>query len=101
MVPWRLRGVHNGDWPLVQPLKLDGSRHLVWGRLMRNPSEPFDRELHDAKLSRYRDLFIAGSIGEATYRVSLEILGLRGQDVTAEINLAKMEMRGRPKKITF
>lgn len=66
---------------------------------MRNPSEPFDRELHDAKLSRYRDLFIAGSIGEATYRVSLELLGLRGQDVTAEVNLAKMEKRRAPSAI--
>lgn len=64
---------------------------------MRNPSEPFDRELHDAKLSRFRDLFIAGRIGEATYRLSLEILGLRGQDLTAEINLAKMEKMRKPK----
>lgn len=60
-------------------------------------AEPKDPELYAAKLSRFRELFLAGNIGEATYRVSLEILGLRGQDLTAEINLAKMEKMRKPK----
>ena len=56
-----------------------------------NPSDV--HELRTAGFARNRDAFIRGVIGEATYRMSLQWLGLRGQDVTAEVNLAKMEMR--------
>lgn len=49
-------------------------------------------EHHQWKFSRIRAAFIAGSIGEKTFEISLEILGLRGQDVQAEISLAKMEI---------
>lgn len=56
-----------------------------------NPSDTHELQTHGA--SRDRDAFIRGVIGEATYKLSLEMLGLRGQDVKAEISLAKMEMR--------
>ncbi len=56
-------------------------------------AEPRDRDVLYAKQSSVRYWFIMGSIGEATYRASLHILGLRGQDVDAEVALAKMEKR--------
>lgn len=43
--------------------------------------------------SRCRAAYISGSIGEHTFRVSLSILGLRGQDIETEINVAKAERR--------
>lgn len=43
--------------------------------------------------NRCRAAFQAGQIGEATFRVSLSILGLRGQDIDAEIAIARMESR--------
>lgn len=43
--------------------------------------------------SRCRAAFLAGQIGEHTFRVSLSILGLRGQDIETEINCAKGERR--------
>lgn len=48
-------------------------------------------DLLNAKFHRLREAFIQRQIGEATFRVSLEILGLRGQALLAEIQLAKME----------
>jgi hypothetical protein len=57
-------------------------------------SEPRDPELFNAKQSSVRYWFIVGSIGEATFRASLHILGLRGQDIDSEVALAKMEKKG-------
>lgn len=48
-------------------------------------------EFNQWKYLRIRAAFISGAIGEATFRVSLEILGVRGQDLTAEIAHAKRE----------
>lgn len=42
--------------------------------------------------TRCRTAFQAGQIGEATFRVSLSILGLRKQEIDAEVALARMEM---------
>lgn len=50
-------------------------------------------ELNAWKFERVRSAFIAGTIGEATYQVSLEILGIRGQDASTEIWLAKQEIK--------
>lgn len=44
--------------------------------------------------NRVREAFKAGTIGEATFRVSLDILGVRGQAASTEIWLAKQEMKG-------
>jgi len=52
-------------------------------------------DLRTASFARAREAFIKGTIGQVTFAVSLEIMGLRGQDVTAEIQLAMME-RKRP-----
>lgn len=49
-------------------------------------------ELNQWTYNRVRAAFIRGAIGEKTFEVSLVHLGLRGQEVQAEINLAKMEM---------
>ncbi len=43
-------------------------------------SEPKDRNILYAKHFSVRYWFIEGSLGEATFRASLHILGLRGQD---------------------
>ncbi len=51
-------------------------------------------DLRNAKASSVRYWFIVGAIGEATFRASLSILGLRGQDIDAEVALTKMERRG-------
>lgn len=48
-------------------------------------------DLRSAKSTKVREWFIADLIGEATYRTSLSILGLRGGDLEAEINHAKQE----------
>ena len=56
-------------------------------------SEPKDRDILYAKHSSVRYWFILGHIGEATFRASLHILGLRGQDIDAEVALAKMERK--------
>ena len=58
---------------------------------MPTVAEPRDPELFAARASQYRGWFLAGRIGEETYRASLRILGLRDQDLSAEVNLAKME----------
>lgn len=55
-------------------------------------SEPL-LDLRNESYKRLREHFIVGRIGEATFRVSLRNLGLCPMDVTAEINLAKMEKR--------
>ncbi len=52
-----------------------------------------DHDLLSARYTALRQWFILGSIGEATFRASLHILGLRGQDIDAEVGLAKMERR--------
>lgn len=52
-----------------------------------------DHDLRSHKQSSMRYWFVVGSIGEATFRASLHILGLRGQDVESEVALAKMEKR--------
>ena len=44
-------------------------------------------ERHDARIAE----FVAGQIGEQTLRKSLIDLGFRGQELTAEMNLAKMQ----------
>ncbi len=51
-----------------------------------------DHDIRSAKASSIRYWFINGALGEATYRASLAILSLRGQDIDAEVALAKMEM---------
>jgi len=56
-------------------------------------SEPRDPDILSAKYSSLRYWFITDGIGEATYRASLLILGLRGQDIDAEVALAKMEKK--------
>ena len=56
-------------------------------------SEPKDRNILYAKHASVRYWFIEGSLGEATFRASLHILGLRGQDIDAEVALAKMERK--------
>lgn len=56
-----------------------------------NPADTHELLTHGA--ARDRDAFVRGVIGEVTYRVTLEILGLRGQDVTAEIALALHDRR--------
>lgn len=43
--------------------------------------------------TRCREAFKAGQIGEATFRVSLSILGLQKQDIDAEVYHAKQESR--------
>ncbi len=48
-------------------------------------------DLRTARFTRIRQAYIAGLIGEATFRVSLTILGLRGGDIEAEIQSAKEE----------
>lgn len=58
---------------------------------MPTKAEPDCPDLLHAKASSIRCAFIHGLIGEATYRASLAILGLRGQDIDAEVALAKME----------
>lgn len=55
-------------------------------------SEP-QAEVRNQSYKTLREHFIAGRIGEATFRASLRILGLCPMDVTAETNLAKMEKR--------
>lgn len=56
-------------------------------------SEP-QGPLNEASYSRIRQYFIQGLIGEATFEVSLRILGLRNQqEISAEISLAKTERR--------
>jgi hypothetical protein len=50
-------------------------------------------DLRTARFTRIRQAFIEGLIGEATYRVSLGILGLRAGDIDDEIALAKQEQR--------
>ncbi len=50
-----------------------------------------DHDLRNSDYNKYRQWFILGSIGEATFRASLHILGLRGQDIDAEVGLANME----------
>ena len=52
-----------------------------------------DHDLRSARASSVRYWFISGAIGEATFRASLHILGLRGQDVDSEVALAKMEKK--------
>jgi len=52
-----------------------------------------DHDLRNAKASSVRYWFVSGAIGEATFRASLHILGLRGQDVDSEVALAKMERK--------
>jgi hypothetical protein len=52
-----------------------------------------DHDIRNAKASNVRYWFIMGHIGEATFRASLHILGLRGQDVDSEVALAKLEKR--------
>lgn len=52
-----------------------------------------DHDARTAGFARNRDAFIRGVIGERTFEACLLNMGLRGQDVTAEIGLAKMEMR--------
>lgn len=49
----------------------------------------------EERLARLRAQFWRGAIGEPTLRMSLNYLGLRGQEVQAEINLAKLEHPGR------
>lgn len=49
----------------------------------------------DERLARLRAQFWRGAIGEATLRMGLVFIGLRGQAVQAEINLAKLEYPGR------
>jgi hypothetical protein len=43
--------------------------------------------------ARVRKAFIAEVIGEKTFEISLQQLGLCRQDIDAEIALAKMEMK--------
>jgi hypothetical protein len=47
--------------------------------------------------TRCREAFKAGQIGEATFRVSLSILGLRKQDIDAEVFHANQEIIQRPR----
>lgn len=47
------------------------------------------------RLARLRVQFWRGAIGEPTLRMGLEFIGLRGQEVQAEINLAKLDYPGR------
>lgn len=51
---------------------------------------------HNERLARLREQFYAGSIGEPTLRTSLLIMGLRGQELDAEVNLIK---RDRPERL--
>lgn len=48
---------------------------------------------HDARIAE----FIAGQIGEPTLRKCLIDLGYRGYDLSAEINLAKMQKAEKPR----
>lgn len=48
-------------------------------------------DLRYAKATRIRSAFQSAQIGEATYRTSLSILGLRGGDIDNEVNSAKQE----------
>lgn len=48
-------------------------------------------DLRNAKATKVRHWFQTGQIGEATYRASLHILGLRGGDIDREVNSAKEE----------
>lgn len=50
---------------------------------------------HDERLRRLREQYWRGAIGEPTLRTSLQIMGLRGQDIDAEVALAKMDRPAR------
>ena len=54
-----------------------------------NPSD--HAELVGHRAARDRALFIRGVLGESTYRACLINLGLRGQDISSEVELAKLE----------
>lgn len=59
---------------------------------MPTVSEPL-AEGHAWTFTRCRLAFQRGQIGEATFRVSLSILGLRKQEIDAEVALATMEIK--------
>lgn len=50
-------------------------------------------EINEWTYQRVRAAFARGAIGEKTFEVSLNHLGIRGQDAAAEIAQAKREMR--------
>lgn len=50
-------------------------------------------EMREHTYQANRAHFIAGRIGEQTFRVTLRILGLCPMDIDAEVHLAKMEKR--------
>ena len=58
--------------------------------MIRHYSEPAT-EVRNQSFETLRAHFIAGRIGEATFAVSMRILGITSRDVDSEINLAKME----------
>ncbi len=58
-----------------------------------NPQDT--HEIASSTHERNRDAFIRGVLGEATYRACLINAGLRGQDITAEINLALMDRQAQ------
>jgi hypothetical protein len=53
-------------------------------------------EANEWTYNRVRAAFVQGILGPAAFRVSLHHLGLRGQDLDAEIALAMMERKRRP-----
>lgn len=50
-------------------------------------------DLRDTKASKVRHWFQSDLIGEATYRASLSILGLRGGDIDQEVQSALAETK--------
>lgn len=67
---------------------------LVWSMagvtLMPTVSNDY-LDLRNAKSTRIRSAFQSAQIGEATYRASLSILGLRGEDIDNEVRSAREE----------
>ena len=57
--------------------------------ITHNPSDA--HEIASSTHERNRAAFIRGVLGEQTYRACLINAGLRGQDITAEVNLALMD----------
>lgn len=72
---------------------------------MPTVSEPLT-DIRNQKHTYYRDLFVAGVIGEHTYAASLQILRMSPPDIRAEVGLALMDkqngllVRAAQKRVT-
>lgn len=69
---------------------------LLKGAKMPTISEP-QGDIRNQSFETVRAHFVAGRIGEATFRVSMQILGILPRDIHSEIALAMME-RDEPRR---